>query len=134
MRFVFSFSKSISYDCNFSWKRAEDENRWRRYNRSGKFINEPAASDWQNVTKAQNNTGSHFFGKIFLATRQSRGRHLLLSGRPTVKKISNGGRSCYKSKWTPLPQETQWKNAKRSRKLINHDAMPHNYNFLAGGN
>ena len=65
MRFVFSFSKSISYDCNFSWKRAEDENRWRRYNRSGKFINEPAASDWQNVTKAQNNIGSHFVEKSF---------------------------------------------------------------------
>ena len=43
--------KSKSYDCNFSWKWAEDENRWRRYNRSGKFINEAVLSDWQNITQ-----------------------------------------------------------------------------------
>ena len=81
MRFVFSFSKSISYDCNFSWKRAEDENRWRRYNRSGKFINEAALSDWQNITQKRRTTKVHkkillFVGKIFLATRLRRERHL----------------------------------------------------------
>ena len=46
-----SVVKSKSYDCNFSWKWAEDENRWRRYNRSGKFINEAVLSDWQNITQ-----------------------------------------------------------------------------------
>ena len=72
----------------------------------------------------KNGLGSSFCGKMNSRNTEKQGKAFVLSGHPAVKKISNGGRRCYKSKWMLcLLARTRWKLQKK-KQFFSREVVP----------
>ena len=110
-----------------------DENRWRRYNWSGKFINEPPLPNWWNNASEGKNIsqnfprmvwGPAFVGKWILATRRSKERHLFYQVTQLWKRFPmEEGDAIKANGCLCLLARTRWKLQKK-KQFFSREVVP----------